>query len=83
MIPRAVATGRVGVSKEAFLDLRVSTDSVNCNDWGYYKCKITYTESGNLSSTATSASILMDLVGRYMNSTGNLLVTFHIDTEIS
>lgn len=40
----------------------MSTDSVNCNDWGYYKCKITYTESGNLSSTATSASILMDLV---------------------
>lgn len=59
--PRAVATGRVGVSKEASLELNLSKDRVNCNDWGYYKCKITYTV-GNLSSTATSASVLMDLV---------------------
>lgn len=82
MRPRAVATGRVGVSKEASLELNLSKDRVNCNDWGYYKCKITYTV-GNLSSTATSASVLMDLVGRYMNITGNVFVTFDIETEIS
>ncbi|XP_065942987.1 uncharacterized protein [Magallana gigas] len=59
--PRTVATGRVGASKEASLELNLSKDRVNCNDWGYYKCKITYTV-GNLSSTATSASVLMNLV---------------------
>lgn len=77
-----VVIGRVGVFKEVFLELNLLKDCVNCNDWGYYKCKIIYIV-GNLFLIVILVFVFMDLVGRYMNIIGNVFVSmFYIEIEI-
>lgn len=61
---RAVVKGEAGFAKVAFLEAIVSQNQVNCNEWGYYKCKITYYD-GNVTQTATSNSLLVHFIGKY------------------
>lgn len=61
---RAVVKGEAGFAKAAFLEAIVSQNQVNCNEWGYYKCKITYYD-GNVTQTATSNSLLVHFIGKY------------------
>lgn len=61
---RAVVKGEAGFAKAAFLEAKVSQNLVTCNEWGYYKCKITYYD-GNNTKTATSNSLLVNFIGKY------------------
>ncbi|XP_048735816.2 uncharacterized protein LOC125651283, partial [Ostrea edulis] len=59
---RATAEGRAGRPSGAFLALTITRGRVNCNDGGSYKCRLTYTNGTNHSSTVTSSSSRVNLL---------------------